>query len=191
MEENNVIEVAEISRENFDGVIDSLMTDRDELRKQLEEKDKQNKKLIQENMNLKKPKEARFWVKVYKDSDLSFLSFRDKGILFSLCQLIGKNKGGYLEDRNTGGIIETWSQLGRNIGIKDDAHTRNACKRLEDKGILIVEHISNERLMSSELNYQHEHLFRRDKRRAAVLVDKRHFRINNQYCSIGRDKGNA
>lgn len=191
MEENNVIEVAEISRENFDGVIDSLMTERDDLRADNEEKDRLIKKQRQEILDLKKPKEARFWVKVYKDSDLSFLSFRDKGILFSLCQLIGKNKGGYLEDRNTGGIIETWSQLGRNIGIKDDAHTRNACKRLEDKGILIVEHISNERLMSSELNYQHEHLFRRDKRRAANLVDKRRFRIDKKYCSIGRDKGNA
>ena len=53
MEENNVIEVAEISRENFDGVIDSLVSDRDELRKQLEEKDKQNKKLIQENIGKK------------------------------------------------------------------------------------------------------------------------------------------
>ena len=191
MEENNVIEVAEISRENFDGVIDSLMTDRDELRKQLEEKDKQNKKLIQENMNLKKPKEARFWVKVYKDSDLSFLSFRDKGILFSLCQLIGKNKGGYLEDRNTGGIIETWSQLGRNIGIKDDAHTRNACKKLEENGILVVEHLSDSFVMDNEMNSFNEHHFRRDKRRAAVMVDKRHFRIDKKYCSIGRDKGNA
>lgn len=191
MEENNVIEVAEISRENFDGVIDSLMTDRDELRKQLEEKDKQNKKLIQENMNLKKPKEARFWVKVYKDSDLSFLSFRNKGILFSLCQLIGKNKGGYLEDRNTGGIIETWSQLGRNIGIKDDAHTRNACKKLEENGILVVEHLSDSFVMNNEWNAFNEHYFRRDKRRAAVLVDKRHFRIDKKYCSIGRDKGNA
>lgn len=191
MEENNVIEVAEIRRENFDGVIDSLMTDRDELRKQLEEKDKQNKKLIQENMNLKKPKEARFWVKVYKDSDLSFLSFRDKGILFSLCQLIGKNKGGYLEDRNTGGIIETWSQLGRNIGIKDDAHTRNACKKLEENGILVVEHLSDSFVMDNEWNAFNEHYFRRDKRRAAVLVDKRHFRIDKKYCSIGRDKGNA
>ena len=183
-----MIEVAEISRENFDGVIDSLMTDRDELRKQLEEKDKQNKKLIQENMNLKKPKEARFWVKVYKDSDLSFLSFRNKGILFSLCQLIGKNKGGYLEDRNTGGIIETWSQLGRNIGIKDDAHTRNACKKLEENGILVVEHLSNDSIRDNDF---FEHYFRRDKRRAAVLVDKRHFRIDKKYCSIGRDKGNA
>lgn len=190
MEENNE-EQKILSGVVMDGVVDGLLTDKDKLTKELEDEKENNKKLIKEIMELKKPKSTKFWVKVYKDSDLSFLSFRDKGILFSLCQLIGKNKGGYLEDRNTGGIIETWSQLGRNIGIKDDAHTRNACKRLEDKGILIVEHISNERLMNSELNYQHEHYFRKDKRRAANLVDKRHFRIDEKYCSIGRDKGNA
>ena len=157
MEENNVIEVAEIKRENFDGVLDVLMTERDGLRADNEEKDRLIKKQRQEILDLKKPKEARFWVKVYKDSDLSFLSFRDRGVLFSLCQLVGKNKGGYLEDRNTGGIIETWSQLGRNIGIKDDKHTRKICKRLEDNEILIVEHVNSS------------------------------FRLNQKYVSIGKN----
>ena len=188
MKENNVIEVAEISRANFDGVVDNQLTTIDELRADNEEKDKVIKKQRQEILDLKKPKEARFWVKVYKDSDLSFLSFRDKGILFSLCQLIGRNKGGYLEDRKTGGIIETWAQLGRNIGIKDDAHTRNACKKLEENGILVVEHLSNGFIKDND---SLEHYFRRDKRRAANLVEKRHFRINKKYCSIGRDKGNV
>lgn len=169
--------IAEISRENLDGVLDVLLTERDESRKQI-------KSLRRENMGLKKPRSIRFWVKVYKDTDLSFLSFRDKGILFSLCQLVGKNKGGYLEDRNTGGIIETWSQLGRNIGIKDDAHTRNACKKLEENGVLIVEHLRNG---SIEDNDSLEHHFRRDKRRAANQVDKRHFRINEKFVSIGKE----
>ncbi|MDY6290079.1 MAG: hypothetical protein SPL86_01180 [Succiniclasticum sp.] len=176
--------IAEISRENFDGVVDNQLTTIDKLRADNEEKDKVIKKQRQEILNLKKPRSIRFWVKVYKDTDLSFLSFRDKGILFSLCQLIGRNKGGYLEDRNTGGIIETWSQLGRNIGIKDDAHTRNACKKLEENGVLIVEHLRNG---SIEDNDSLEHHFRRDKRRAANQVDKRHFRINEKFISIGKE----
>lgn len=176
--------IAEISRENFDGVVDNQLTTIDKLRADNEEKDKVIKKQRQEILNLKKPRSTRFWVKVYKDTDLSFLSFRDKGILFSLCQLIGRNKGGYLEDRNTGGIIETWSQLGRNIGIKDDAHTRNACKKLEENGVLIVEHLRNG---SIEDNDSLEHHFRRDKRRAANQVDKRHFRINEKFVSIGKE----
>lgn len=180
-----------ISGETLDGVIDNHLTTIDELRKEREEQEREIKRLRKENFEAKRPKTGRFWVKVYKDSDLSFLSFRDKGILFSLCQLIGKNKGGYLEDRNTGGIIETWSQLGRNIGIKDDAHTRNACKKLEENGILVVEHLSDSFFMDNERNAFNEHYFRRDKRMAAVLVDKRHFRIDKKYCSIGRDKGNA
>ena len=176
--------IAEISRENFDGVVDNQLTTIDKLRADNEEKDKVIKKQRQEILNLKKPRSTRFWVKVYKDTDLSFLSFRDKGILFSLCQLIGRNKGGYLEDRNTGGIIETWSQLGRNIGIKDDAHTRNACKKLEENGVLIVEHLRNG---SIEDNDSLEHHFRRDKRRTANQVDKRHFRINEKFVSIGKE----
>lgn len=185
MEEN---EVRILKAETLDGVVHNHLTTIDGLREQNQEKDETIKRQRQEILELKKPKSTRFWVKVYKDTDLSCLSFRDRGILFSLCQLVGQNKGGYLEDKTTGGLIETWSQLGRNIGIKDDAHTRNACKKLEENGILVVEHLRNG---SIEDNDFFEHYFRRDKRRAAVLVEKRHFRIDNQYCSIGREKGNV
>ena len=74
--------------------------------------------------------------------------------------------------------------MGRNIGIKDDAHTRNACKKLEENGVLIVEHLRNG---SIEDNDSLEHHFRRDKRRAANQVDKRHFRINEKFVSIGKE----
>lgn len=183
MEENNE-EQKILSCVVMDGVIDNHLTTIDELRKEKEEQAREIKRLRKENIEAKRPKTGRFWVKVYKDSDLSFLSFRDKGILFSLCQLIGKNKGGYLEDKTTGGLIETWSQLGRNIGIKDDAHTRKTCKELEENGVLIVEHLRNG---SIEDNDSLEHHFRRDKRRAANQVDKRHFRINEKFVSIGKE----
>ena len=187
MEENNVIAVAELSRENFDGVVDNQLTTIDELRADNEEKDKVIKKQRQEILDLKKPKEARFWVKVYKDSDLSFLSFRDKGILFSLCQLIGRNKGGYLEDRNTGGIIETWSQLGRNIGNKDKEHTADKCKMLVDKGILIVENYTVTGDKIDEDEYEDLKNYFNDKRRVENMIDKRHFRINEKFVSIGKE----
>jgi hypothetical protein len=88
MEEN---EVRILKAETMDGVIDKLITDNEEKDRTIEEKDKTIKKQIREIMELKKPKSTRFWVKVYKDTDISFLSFRDRGILFSLCQLVGKN----------------------------------------------------------------------------------------------------
>ena len=157
MEEN---EVRILKAETLDGVVDNHLTIIDELREQNQEKDETIKRQRREILELKNPKSTRFWVKVYKDTDLSCLSFRDRGILFSLCQLVGQNKGGYLEDKTTGGLIETWSQLGRNIGIKDDAHTRNACKKLEENGILVVEHLRNG---SIEDNDSLEHYFRRDK----------------------------
>lgn len=183
MEENNE-EQKILSGVVMDGVVDGLLTDIGKLTKELEDEKENNKKLIKEIMELKKPKSTKFWVKVYKDIDVSFLSFRDRGILFSLCQLVGKNKGGYLEDKTTGGLIETWSQLGRNIGIKDDAHTRKTCKELEENGVLIVEHLRNG---SIEDNDSLEHHFRRDKRRAANQFDKRHFRINEKFVSIGKE----
>ena len=104
MEENNE-EQKILSGVVMDGVVDSLLTDIGELKKELEDEKEKNKKLTKEILEIKKPKSTRFWVKVYKDTDVSFLSFRDRGILFSLCQLVGNNKGGYLEDRKTGGII--------------------------------------------------------------------------------------
>ena len=69
------------------------------------------------------------------------MSFRDRGILFSLCQLVDKNKGNYLIDKQTGGIITTWAGIGRNIGINDIAHTSDICRTLVEKEILIVESI--------------------------------------------------
>ena len=135
-------------------------------------------------MELKKPKSTKFWVKVYKDTDVSFLSFRDRGILFSLCQLVGNNKGGYLEDKTTGGLIETWSQLGRNIGIRDNAHTSSYCKKLVDREILIVENLNIDKEFYKDLN----HYFRRDKRRVENTIDKRRFRIKDKYVSIGKEK---
>lgn len=177
-------ETAEINRSTFDGLVDNHLTTIDELREEITEKDKIIKKQKQEIIQMKKPKTGRFWVKVYKDTDLSELSFRDKGILLSLCQLVGKNKGGYLEDRNTGGLIETWSQLGRNIGIKDNAHTASYCKKLVDREILIVENLNIDK---EEYEYL-KHYFRRDKRKGENLIDKRHFRINDKYVSVGKEK---
>lgn len=200
MEENNVInvEVAEISRINMDGIVDNHLTTIDELRasneekdKTIEEKDKTIRKLTKEIMDLKKPVEARFWVKVYKDSDISFLSFHDRGILFSLCQLVGKNKGSYLEDKKTGGIIETWAQLGKNIGIGDYSHTAECCKRLVDKGILIVEPINdtlNGVVNGHEITdyfYNKNHKQCNNKEH---YIRGRHFRLNPSHVSIGVDK---
>ena len=176
-------ELAEISRINMDGIIDNQLS-------AIEEKNRIIKRQRQEIMEMKKPKSTRFWVKVYKDTDVSFLSFRDRGILFSLCQLVGNNKGGYLEDKYTGGLIETWSQLGRNIGIKDKAHTASYCKKLVDRKILIVEgfNTDNGKVWGQEEYEDFKHFFRRDKRRVENMIDKRHFRINQQYSSIGKDK---
>ena len=164
MEENNE-EQKILSGVVMDGVVDSLLTDIGELKNELEDEKEKNKKLTKEILEIKKPKSTRFWVKVYKDTDVSFLSFRDRGILFSLCQLVGNNKGGYLEDRKTGGIIGTWALLGKNIGIGDYTHTADKCKKLVERGILIVEPIN----------------------------DKRHirggyFRLNPSYVSIGAEK---
>ncbi len=147
----------------LDAIFDNLTTSNDELRRQIEEKDKTIKRLRKENIEIKKPKSKRLWVKVFKDTDISFLSFHDKGILLSLCQLVDKNKGNYLVDRQTGGIITTWAGLGKNIGLRDMTHAGETCRTLVDKGILIVEQIPE------------------------ALKVKR-FKLNPYYVDIGRER---
>ncbi len=170
-------EFAEISRVNMDGII--------------EEKNRIIKNQRQEILEMKKPTCKRFWVKVYKDTDVSFLSFRDRGILLSLCQLVGNNKGGYLEDRKTGGIVETWAQLGENIGIKDNSHTADTCKALVDKGILIVENITGYALKQDEEYNAFKKMYEKNHSKGLHpdnFIKKRHFRLNQDYISIGRNK---
>lgn len=152
-----------ISGDTLDGVIDNHLTTIDELRKEREEQAREIKRLRKENIEAKRPKTGRLWVKVYKDTDISFLSFRDRGILFSLCQLVDKNKGNYLIDRETGGIITTWAGIGENIGIKDTAHANDICKTLIEKEILIAEPITGTK---------------RGKR----------FKLNPYYVAVGREK---
>lgn len=188
MEEN---EVRILKAETMDGVIDKLITDNEEKDRAIEEKDKTIKKQIREIMELKKPKSTRFWVKVYKDTDISFLSFRDRGILFSLCQLVGKNKDGYLEDKRTGGLIETWAQLGKNIGIKDNAHTADKCKKLVDKGILIVEDMDGRDFNKNEGYNEWKEAYSKNKARGLCIdsmIKKRHFKLNRETVSVGKDK---
>ncbi len=184
MEEYPENEVAEISRINMDGIIDNQLST-------IEEKDRIIKNQRRELLEMKKPTSKRFWVKVYKDSDISFLSFRNRGILFSLCQLVGKNKGGYLEDKETGGIIETWAQLGKNIGIKDTAHTSTYCKKLVDSGVLIVERISDCNVSDDKVYKVLKEVYEKNHSRGLHpdnAIKKRHFRLNPQYVSIGKEK---
>ncbi|MEE3396262.1 MAG: hypothetical protein VZR04_02845, partial [Succiniclasticum sp.] len=67
MEENNE-EQKILSGVVMDGVVDSLLTDIGELKKELEDEKEKNKKLTKEILEIKKPKSTRFWVKVYKDT---------------------------------------------------------------------------------------------------------------------------
>lgn len=190
MEENNE-EQKILSGVVMDGVVDGLLTDKGKLTKELEDEKEKNKKLIKEIMEMKKPKSTRFWVKVYKDTDVSFLSFRDRGILFSLCQLVGNNKEGYLEDKKTGGLIETWALLGENIGIKDNSHTAEKCKALVDKGILIVESIGGHDLKYDGMHNAFKEMYEKNHAKSLHpdnFIKKRHFRLNQDYISIGRNK---
>ncbi len=190
MEENNE-EQKILSGVVMDGVVDSLLTDKGKLTKELEDEKENKKKLIKEIMELKKPKSTKFWVKVYKDTDVSFLSFRDRGILFSLCQLVGNNKGGYLEDKKTGGLIETWAQLGGNIGIKDNAHTAKKCEKLVDKGILIVEDMDGRDFNKDENYNVLKEEYSKNKARGRCIdsmIKKRHFKLNKEIVSVGKDK---
>lgn len=181
-----------ISGETLDGVIDNHLTTIDELRKEREEQEREIKRLRKENIEAKRPKTGRLWVKVYKDTDMSFLSFRDRGILFSLCQLVDKNKGDYLIDRQTGGIIETWAQLGINIGIKDNAHTAEKCKKLIDKGILIVENLKDYGMIQDPKLYDYfMKLYNKNHAKGLHpdnFIKKRHFKLNKEIVSVGRDK---
>ena len=177
-------EYAEISRINMDGIIDNQLS-------VIEEKDRIIKKQRQEILEMKKPKSTRFWVKVYKDTDVSLLSFRDRGILFSLCQLVGNNKEGYLEDKKTGGLIETWALLGENIGINDNSHTAEKCKALVDKGILIVESIGGHDLKYDGRHNAFKEMYEKNHTKSLHpdnFIKKRHFRLNQDYISIGRNK---
>ena len=148
----------------MDSVVDNLITQQDKLQKQVEEKDEIIKRLRKEIMDGKKPKEQRLWVKVYKDTDISNLSLNDRGVLLSLCQLVDKNsvnKDGYLTDKKTGGIVTTWTEIGRNIGIGDISHSSDNCKTLIDKGILIVEPLNE-------------------------TSKKKRFRLNPYYVTVGK-----